>query len=81
MRQTPAAPCPDNIITNDTKNPTRRNNMWKYKEKILALKSYVQCEISTFLNKINHFMETVNKTNSNFQTKPYEILQDNKEFL
>ena len=81
MNQTPVALCPDNIITNDTKNPTRRNNMWKYKGKILALKSYVQCELSTFLNKIDRFMETINNTNSNFQTKPYEILQDNIEFL
>ena len=30
---------------------------------------------------IDRFMETFNKTISNFETKPYEILQDNIEFL
>ena len=30
---------------------------------------------------IKQFMETFNKTISNFQTKPYEIMQDNIEFL
>ena len=32
-------------------------------------------------NKIDGFTETFNKTISNFETKPYEILQDNIEFL
>ena len=32
-------------------------------------------------NKIDGLTETFNKTISNFETKPYEILQDNIEFL
>ena len=40
-----------------------------------------QCALSTLHNKIDRFMETFNKTISNFETKPYEILQDNIEFL
>ena len=81
MNQTPANPHPDNIMANGTNNPTPRNNTWKYEAKILALKSYVQCELSTLHNKINRFMETFNKTISNFETKLCKILQDNIEFL
>ena len=40
-----------------------------------------QCELSTLHNKIDRFMETFNKTISNFETKPYEILQASIEFL
>ena len=72
---------PDNIMTKDINNPTPKNNAWKYEAKISAMKSYVQCELSTLHNKIERFMETFNKTISNFETKPYEILQDNIEFL
>ena len=32
-------------------------------------------------NKIDRIIETFNKTISNFEAKPYEILQDNIEFL
>ena len=32
-------------------------------------------------NKIDGLTETFNKTISNFETKPYEILQENIEFL
>ena len=32
-------------------------------------------------NKIDRVIETFNKTISNFEAKPYEILQDNIEFL
>ena len=32
-------------------------------------------------NKIDRFMETFNKTISNCETKPYEILQHNIEFF
>ena len=81
MNQTLATPHPDNISTNNINNSTPRNNVWKYEAKISALKSYVQCELSTLHNKIDRFMETFNKTISNFETKPYEILQDNTEFL
>ena len=81
MNQTLSTPHPDNIMTNDINNPTPRNNAWKYEAKISALKSYVQCELSTLHNKIDRFMETFNKTISTFETKPYEILQDNIDFL
>ena len=81
MNQTLSTPHPDNIMTNDINNPTPRNNAWKYEAKISALKSYVQCELSTLHNKIDRFMETFNKTISNLETKPYEILQDNIEFF
>ena len=33
------------------------------------------------ITKIDRFMETFNKAISNFETKPYEILQNNIEFL
>ena len=81
MNQTLATPCLENIMTNDTNNPTPRNNVWKYEAKLSALKSYVQCEISTVHNKIDRLMETFNKTISNFETKSYEILPDKIEFL
>ena len=81
MNQTLATPRPDNIMPNDTNNLTPRNNTWKYEAKIAALKCYVQCKLSSLHNKIDRFMETFNKTISNFETKPYEILQDNIEFL
>ena len=68
-------------MANDTNNATPRNNVWKYDAKISALKSYVQCELSTLHNNIDRFMEIFNKTTSNFLTKPYEIIQDNIEFL
>ena len=66
-------------MANDTNNPTLRNNTWKYEAKIAALKSYVQCELLNLHDKIDRFMETFNKTISNFESKPYEILQDNIE--
>ena len=66
---------------NNISNPTSRNNAWKYDAKISAVKSYVQCELSILHNKVDRFMETFNKTISNFETKPYEIPQDNIEFL
>ena len=78
MNQSLATSCPDNIMTNDTNNPTPRNNVWKYEAKLSALNSCVQWELSTLHNKIDRFMETFNKTISNFETKPYEILQDNE---
>ena len=78
MNQILSTPHPDNLMTNDIKP---RNNAWKYEAKISAVKSYVQCELSTLHNKIDHFMETFNKTILNFETKPYEILQDNIDFL
>ena len=53
MNQTLATTCPDNIMTNDTNNPTPRNNVWKYEAKLSALKGYVQCELSTLHNKID----------------------------
>ena len=81
MNKTLSTPHPDNIMTNDIDNPTTRNNAWKYEAKILALKRYVQCELSTLHNKIDRFMETFNKTISTFETKPNEVLQDNIEFL
>ena len=81
MNQTLSTPHPDNIMTNDINNPTPRNNGWKYEAIISALKSYVQCELSTLHNKIDRFMETFNKTISTFETKPNEVLQDNIEFL
>ena len=81
MNQTLPTPHPDNIIANNINNPTPRNNAWKYETKISVLKSYVSCKLSTLHNKIDRFMETFNKTISNFETKPYEILQDNIEFL
>ena len=56
-------------------------NVWKYEAKIWALKSYVQCKLSTLHNKIDRLMETFNKIISNFETKPHEILHDNIEFL
>ena len=68
-------------MTKDTNNPTTRNNVWKYEEKISALKNYVQRELFTLHNKTDPFMETFNKTISNFETKPYEILQGNIEFF
>ena len=70
MNQTLPTPHPDNIIANDTNNPTPRNNAWKYEAKILVLKSYVPCKLSTLHNKIDRFMETFNKTISKFETKP-----------
>ena len=42
MNQTVATPSTDNIMSNDTNNPTRRNKVWKYDAKLLALKSFVQ---------------------------------------
>ena len=81
MNQILATPSPDSIMTNDSNNPTPRNNVWKYETKISALKIYVQCKLSTLYNKINRFMETFNKTISNFETKPHQILQGNIEFL
>ena len=81
MNQTLATPRPDNIMANGTNNPTPRNNVWKYEAKISALKSYVQCELSTLRNEIDRFMKTFNKAISNFETKPQEIVQDNIEFL
>ena len=81
MNQTLATLRPGNIMTDDTNNPTSRNKVWKYEAKISALKSYVQCELFTLHNKIDSFMETFNKIISNFETKPYEILQDNIELL
>ena len=42
MNQTVATPSPDNIMSNDTNNPTRRNKVWKYDAKLLALKSFIQ---------------------------------------
>ena len=67
-------------MSNDTNNPTRRNKVWKYDAKLLALKSFVQWELSTLGNKTYH-IETFNKAISNFETKPCEILQDNVEFM
>ena len=64
-------------MANDTNNPAPRNNTSKFEAKISVLKSYVQCELSTLHNKIDRFMETFHNTISNFETKPYEILQDN----
>ena len=81
MNQTLPTPHPHNIMANNIHNPTLRNNAWKYEAKILALKSCVQCKLSTLHDKIDRFMEIFNKTISNFETKPYEILQDNIEFL
>ena len=81
MNQTLSTPHSDNIMTNDINNPIPRNNAWKYEAKISALKSYVQCELSTLHNKIDRIIETFNKTISNFEAKPYEILQGNIEFL
>ena len=80
MNQTVATPSPDNIMSNDTNNPTRRNKVWKNDAKLLALKSFVQWELSTLGNKTYH-IETFNKAISNFETKPCEILQDNVEFM
>ena len=57
MNQTLSTPHPDNIMTNDINNPTPRNNAWKYEAKISALKSYVQCELSTLHNKFDRFMK------------------------
>ena len=57
-------------MANGTNNPTPRNNDWKYEAKISALKSYVQCELSTLHNEIDRFMKTFNKAISNFETKP-----------
>ena len=71
MNQTLPAPHPHNIMANNIHNPTPRNNAWKYEAKILALKSYVQCELSTLHDKIDRFMEIFNKAISNFETKPY----------
>ena len=71
MNQTLVTPHPDNIMANDTNHPKPRNNVLKYEAKISALNSYVQYELSTLHNK----------TNSNFETKLYGILQDNIEFL
>ena len=81
MNQTLATPHPDNILTNDINNFTLRNNVLKYDSKILALRNYVQCELSTLHNKIDRFMETFNKTISNFKTKSLEILRDSTEFF
>ena len=50
VNQTLAAP--DNIRTNDTNNPTPRNNVWKYEAKISALKSYVQCNSQPCITKL-----------------------------
>ena len=58
-----------------------RNNVWKYEAKISALKSDVPSKLSTLRNKTDRFMEIFNKTISNFETKPYEVLQNNIEFL
>ena len=68
-------------MTNDINNPTPRINAWKYEAKISALKSYIQFALSALHKKIDPFMKTFNKTISNFETKSYEILQDNIEFL
>ena len=81
MNQTLATPYPDNILTNDINNPTPKNNAWKYEAKISALKSYVQCQLSTLHNKIDRFAETFDKNISNFEIKSYKILQENIEFL
>ena len=48
---------------------------------ILHNKIHMLYMLSTLHNKIDRFMETFNKTISNFETKPYEILQDNIKFL
>ena len=74
MNQTLATTCPDNILANDTNNPTPRNNFLKYEVKISTLKCYIQCKLSTLHNKIERFVEIFNKTISNFETKPYQIL-------
>ena len=58
MNQTLSTPHPDNVMTNDTNNSIPRNNARKYEGKISALKSYVQCKLSTLHNKIDRFMET-----------------------
>ena len=58
MNQTLSTPHPDNVMTNDTNNPTPRNNAWKNEAKISALQSYVQCELSTLHDKTDRFMET-----------------------
>ena len=68
-------------MTSNTNNPTPRNKIWKYEAKLSALKSYVQYELSTLYSKLDRLIETFNKTISNFETKPYEIFQDNVEFL
>ena len=68
-------------MSRDINNPTPRNNAWKYEAKISALKSYVQCKLSFLHNKIGRFMEAFNKTISNFEAKPYEIIQGDIEFL
>ena len=80
MNQTLATCRPDNLMTNDTNNPTSRNKVWKYEAKVSTLKSYIRCKLSILHDKIDCFMETFNKTVSNFETNPYEILQDNIEF-
>ena len=57
---------------------------WKYEAKISALKSYVQCKLSALHKKIDCFNKTFQPLIRLFQTlktKPYEILQDNIEFL
>ena len=81
MNQTLSTPHLDNIMTNGINNPTPRNNAWKCEAKTSALKSYIPCKLSTLHSKIDRFMETFDKTISIFETKPYEILQDNIEFL
>ena len=42
VNQTLATPHPDNIMANDTNNPSPRNNTWKCEVKFSALKSYAQ---------------------------------------
>ena len=81
MSLTLVTTCRDNKMINNTNNTIPRNNLWKYEAKLSALKSYVQCELSILHNKIDRFMETCNNTTLNFETKPYEILQDNIKFL
>ena len=54
MNQTIAAPLPDNIMANNTSYLTSKNKIWKYEAKISALKSYVQCKVSTLHKPVFH---------------------------
>ena len=67
-------------LVNQTLAITTDTNTNTFKSSILALRSYIQCELSTLYEKIDRLIEKLNTT-SNIEPKPYEILKESIKLL
>ena len=67
-------------ITTDTNTNTFKSSICENEAALLALRSYIQCELSTLYEKIDRLIEKLNTT-SNIELKPYEILKESIKLL